>query len=82
MTKNKKTVAIILCGGEGKRLGNIGRKINKTLIKYKKKKTHFSLFQNTKSVERLQRTLQTSQKKVQIFQPKKSSVEKPKRLTN
>ena len=37
MTKNKKTVAIILCGGEGKRLGNIGRKINKTLIKYKKK---------------------------------------------
>ena len=37
MSKNNKTVAIILCGGEGSRLGRVGRKINKTLIKYKKK---------------------------------------------
>ena len=37
MSENNKTVAIILCGGEGRRLGRVGRKINKTLIKYKKK---------------------------------------------
>ncbi len=31
----KKVCAIILCGGKGTRLGNVGKKINKTLIKYK-----------------------------------------------
>ena len=36
MHKNKllNTSAIILCGGQGSRLGSLGKKINKTLIKY------------------------------------------------
>ena len=37
MRKNniEKICAIILCGGKGTRLGKVGKKINKTLIKYK-----------------------------------------------
>tara|TARA_Y100001970_G_C14259135_1_gene878168 strand:- start:4170 stop:4898 length:729 start_codon:yes stop_codon:yes gene_type:complete len=31
----KNVCAIILCGGKGTRLGSVGKKINKTLIKYK-----------------------------------------------
>ena len=36
--KNKMKTAVILCGGRGTRLGSLGRKIPKALVKVQKKK--------------------------------------------
>ena len=37
MNKKKINSAIILCGGRGKRLGSIGKRLPKTLVKIHKK---------------------------------------------
>jgi glucose-1-phosphate cytidylyltransferase len=37
LSNSSRTTAIILCGGRGKRLGGLGKKINKTLICYNNK---------------------------------------------
>ena len=47
MLKNQhKTAAIILCGGKGTRLGSLGSKTNKTLLKYKNKPLIFHIIKH------------------------------------
>ena len=46
LKKQHKTAAIILCGGKGTRLGSLGSKTNKTLLKYKNKPLIFHIIKH------------------------------------